>query len=207
MGGSFLNLLLMHCALLIAQTDRQPLIAAGEDAVTFVLSDEQGRVPRLILFDNPEQRLTAASINLLRGTSNVVPSGVAVDFRALRFLRSAADPSQVIVRLVGIKNEFELATPLSLRELESGKSITVHFGPATIGAGFVSGTTDAELVLEYHAADRTVRILKAGGQFTWAPILQEPEQDTGTLKDLKGVVGSVPSVGAVLKADPDAKQR
>jgi hypothetical protein len=177
-----------------------PLLGPKEQAVTFVLADAQGETPRLALFDAPDESDTADSINFWRGTRGVIDAGVAVEFKALRFLRDADAPETLVVRLVGIKNELELGTRIALNELQSGKPQRLHFGPVAIGAGIVTGTTDAEMLLSYNAQDRTLRIPEISGRFEWKRLFYDPQSDTGELTDVTGQVGKAPSGGAILKA-------
>jgi hypothetical protein len=177
-----------------------PLLGPKEQAVTFVLEDGQGKTPRLALFDALDESDTADSINFWRGTRDVIDAGVAVDFKALRFLRDANVPDTLVVRLVGIKNELELGTRVALADLQSGKPQRLHFGPVAIGAGIVTGTTDAEMLLTYNAQDRTLLIPEISGQFEWKRLFYDPQSDTGELVNVTGQVGNAPSGGAILKA-------
>ncbi len=112
--------------------ERHSLFEKGEEVVTFVLKDSLGKTPRLILFDDPSQAATADSINYWRDTRDLLKVGVAVDFKGIRFLRSGADADQVLVHLVGIKNELELGTTIPLEDLEGGKPQRLRFGPVTL---------------------------------------------------------------------------
>src|SRR5437870_2372301 len=107
--------LLMFCAIsayAFSQSALHPLLSDHENEVTFVLSDRQGQTPKFVLFDRPDQADAAASVNFWRGTQGLVKSGVPVEFRAIRFIRDPKSPQQVQVRLVGIKNEIQLARSL-----------------------------------------------------------------------------------------------
>ena len=177
-----------------------PLLGPKEQAVTFVLEDAQGDTPQLALFDALDEADTADSINFWRGTKGVIDTGVAVEFRALRFLRAADSPDTLVVRLVGIKNELELGTRVALADLQSGKPQRLHFGPVAIGAGIVTGKTDAEMLLSYNAQDRTLRIPEISGQFEWKRLFYDPQSDSGELVNVTGQVGKAPSGGAILKA-------
>ncbi len=177
-----------------------PLLGPREQAVTFVLADEDGKTPRLALFDAPDEADTADSINFWRGTRGVIDAGVVVEFKALRFLRDAESPDSLVVRLVGIKNELELGTRIAITELQSGKPQRLRFGPVAIGAGIVTGTTDAEMLLSYSARDRTLHIPEVSGEFEWKRLFYDPQSDSGELTNVSGRVGNAPSGGAILKA-------
>lgn len=181
-------------------TEPLPLLGPREQAVTFVLADIQGATPRLALFDAPDEADTADSINFWRGTRGVIDAGVAVEFKALRFLRDTDSPDSLVVRLVGIKNELELGTRIAITDLQSGRPQRLHFGPVAIGAGIVTGTTDAEMLLSYNAQDRTLRIPEISGQFEWKRLFYDPQSDTGELSNVSGQVGTAPPGGTILKA-------
>jgi len=181
-------------------SEPRPLLAPGEQSVSFVLKDADGRTPQLALFDQPAEKDTADSVNFWRGTRDLIQRGVAVQFKGLRFLRDEVDPELLVVRLVGVKNELELTERLPLKEVQSGKQLRMHFGPAAIGAGIVTGTTDAEMLLAYDPTDRTLSIPEISGQFEWKRIFYNPESDSGGLVDVRGEVGEVPPGGSILKA-------
>ncbi len=180
----------------------KPLFDSGQQEVTFVLKDRAGITPRLVLFNTPAQSGTADSINYWRDTRTVVKSGVAVDFKGIRFFRSPRDPDRLSVRLVGIKNELELGASLSLASLETGKPLELHFGPVSLGGGIVTGTTDAEMTLQYLPESRTLRIAEVSGQFEWKRLFSEAQKDSGKLTDVTGEVGNLPPGGAILKPPP-----
>lgn len=182
----------------------RPLLAPDEQAVSFVLKNADGQTPQLALFDADQETDTADSINFWRGTRDLIKRGVAVQFKGLRFLRDEMDPSLLVVRLVGVKNELELTERLPLKDVESGKQLRMHFGPAAIGAGIVTGTTDAEMLLAYDPTDRTLTIPEISGQFQWKRIFYDPQSDSGGLVDVRGEVGEVPPGGSILKAEPAA---
>jgi hypothetical protein len=176
-----------------------PLFKNGESAVTFRLRDRNGKTPRIVLFLGAEQAATAESINYWRDTKDICPKGVAVDFKGIRFIRSKEHPDELTVRLVGIKNELELGEPISLSELQSGKTMKLHFGPATLGAIPISGTTDAEMVLRYEPRNRSLDIAEVSGQFEWKRLFYDAQSDSGSLTDVTGEVGEVPPGGQILK--------
>ena len=178
----------------------RPLLAPDEQEVTFVLADADGNTPRLALFATPDKSDTADSINFWRGTRGLIDAGVAVEFKALRFLRDANAPDTLVVRLVGIKNELELGSRIALADVQSGKPQRLHFGPVAIGVGIVTGTTDAEMLLCYNAQDRTLSIPEISGQFEWKRLFSDPQSDTGELVNVTGQVGKAPSGSAILKA-------
>lgn len=203
----WLLLPLMLCPATLLAAEHQPLFAKGADSVTFVLKDSNGKTPRIVLFGEPAQAETAESINYWRETPDLLKAGVAVDFKAIRFLRNDKQPGKVILRLVGIKNELELGVALSLADLESGKPQRLHFGPATIGAGVVSGTTDARMLLEYLPETRALRIAEVSGQFEWKRLLNDPQSDSGKLENVSGAVGTAPPGETILKSQMNNKRK
>lgn len=187
-------------SLIARAAEPRPLLEPEEQSISFVLKDADGQTPQLALFDLPVEKDTADSINFWRGTRNLIKSGVAVQFKGIRFLRDEKDPELLVVRLVGVKNELELTERLQVQEVQSGKPLRMHFGPAAIGAGIVTGTTDAEMLLAYDPADRTLSIPEISGQFQWKRLFYDPQSDSGGLVNVKGEVGKVPPGGSVLKA-------
>ena len=181
--------------------DNPPLFDSPDSTVTFKLKDKEGNTPRLVLFRDPNQALTANSINFLRGTLDSKQKGVVVEFKGIRFLRSMGG-DDLVVRLVGIKNELELPTTISARDLESGKVQKLHFGPTTMGGGPVSGITDTEMALRYEPEKHTLSIPNISGQFEWRQLLADPQKDSGSLKDITGEIGELPMTGSILKATP-----
>lgn len=177
-----------------------PLLDHDEQAVTFVLKDKDGKVPQLWLFDATHEAGTADSINFWRGTPVVDKAGVAVQFKGLRFQRERTSSDALIVRLVGIKNELELTERISLAELQTGKPQRLRFGPVAIGAGFITGTTDAEMLLSYNPADRSLVIDEVSGEFEWKRLFYDSQKDSGSLSEVSGEVGEVPPGGTILKA-------
>ena len=103
------------------------------------------------------------------------------------------------MRLIGIKNELELGDTISLDELASGKQQKLHFGPAAIGLGPISGTTDADMTLSYDPQSRTLDIPEVAGQFEWKRPFFDAQKDAGSLKDVTGEIGEVPPGGLILK--------
>jgi hypothetical protein len=194
------------CASSAFAAEPQPLLAPGEQSVAFVLKNADGQIPQFALFDQPKEKDTADSINFWRGTPDLVQRGVAVQFKGLRFLRDEDDPQRLVVRLVGVKNELELTERLPLKDIESGKQLRMHFGPAAIGVGVVTGTTDAEMLLAFDPADRTLSIPEISGQFQWKRIFYDPQTDSGGLTDVTGEVGELPPGGSILKAEPKPAQ-
>jgi hypothetical protein len=180
-----------------------PLFANGNDVVTFKIRDKTGGTPELRLFSAADQADTAESINYWRDTLKPQEVGVAVDFKGIRFLRSKVRPDELVVRLVGIKNELELTEPVSLRDLESGKPLTLHFGPVALGFGPISGTTDADLTFSYDPRRRALDIAEVAGQLEWKRPFHDAQKDRGTLKNVTGEIGDVPAGESVLK--PAAK--
>ena len=180
-------------------TEPRPLFDSPEGTITFKLKDKAGKTPRLVLFRAAKQAETASSINFWRGTLDSKQDGVVVEFKGIRFLRSTGR-DDLVVRLVGIKNEMELPTTISLHDLESGKPQELRFGPIAMGGGPISGTTDTNMVLSYNSENRTLTITKISGQLEWRQLLAEPQKDGGSLKDMTGELGEIPPGGVVLRA-------
>lgn len=203
MNIKLLTLLLAASIVGTARAEQpRPLFKRGESEVTFKLKDRDGKTPRIVLFQGADLAPTANSINYWRDTQDL-GDGVAVDFRGIRFLQSNESPDDLTVRLVGIKNELELGDPISLAELQSGKTQKLHFGPVTLGYIPISGTTDAEMVLRYDPRRRSLDIPEVSGQFEWKRLLYDAQSDAGSLADVTGEIGEVPPGGQVLK--PAAK--
>jgi len=189
---------LVPIATLTRAQESRPLFEGDEQVVTFKLRDKQGNTPHLTLFTAPDQAATAGSINYWRNTRDSNEGGVAVDFKGIRFLRSSSTSDALVVRLVGIKNELELGQTISLRELKSGKPQQLHFGPVTVGFP-ISLATDAEITLAYDPDKRVLNIPEVSGQLEWHRPFEAGQKDVGTLKDVTGVIGDVPTSGMVLK--------
>ena len=110
-------------AVLVEAKPDEPLLAEDAQQVTFILRDDQGAIPSLFLFTDESQQAMALGINTLRGTPN--ERGVEVRFEALRLRRDEHDPDTLWVRAVGIANETEGKTPVSLAELERGAGLAL----------------------------------------------------------------------------------
>ncbi len=194
---------MISLATFVSASEPRPLMQGGDREVSFKLKDKNGKTPRLFLFNSAEQEGTADSINYWRDTQDVKEDGVVVDFRGIRFLRSKERPNDLVVRLVGIKNEIELGDTISLAELQSGKPQKLHFGPAALGFGPISGTTDADMTLSYDPKSRTLDIAEVSGQLEWKRPFHDAQKDGGSLKEVTGEIGDVAAGGIVLQ--PDAK--
>ncbi len=199
---------LARCVVLIASlaltkepeaAENAPLLRDGDRSVTFALHDRRGKVPRMMLFTKPEQAGTAASINYWRDTIDPTQLGVAVVFKGIRFLRRESEGDALVVRLIGIKNEIEMTEPLSLAALESGERQELHFGPVTLGAGPISGTTEVDMQLRYDPSSRSLKISSASGEIEWRRLFADPQRDAGSLENLVGAVAEIPAGTIVLK--------
>ena len=103
----------------------KPLLAESEQQVTFILRDENDGIPTVFVFEDEHQKGTALGINTIRRTPN--ERGVEIRFEAIRFRRDENDPDRLWVRAVGIANESEGKTPVSLSQLESGEPLDLRF--------------------------------------------------------------------------------
>ena len=103
----------------------EPLFSDGERQVTFILKDENDNIPSVMVFDREDQKGTALAINTLRRTP--AGPGVEIRFEAVRFRRDESEPDRLWVRAVGIANESEGKTPVSLSRLESGEPMELRF--------------------------------------------------------------------------------
>jgi hypothetical protein len=143
----------------------KPLFDENERQVTFVLRDAQGGIPTFFIFDGPDQKTTAWGINSLRGTPN--ERGVEIRFEAVRFRRDETDPDKLWVRAVGIANESEGKTPISLGQLEAGKAIDVHFHDE-IEVPYVAHVVyDIYMTIQYHPATQRLALTNASGGIRW----------------------------------------
>ncbi len=199
----FLALTLVFSALASAAEPLQ-LFQDDEQAVTFKLQNGEGKIPQLLLFSASNQAETADSINYWRGTPNLNENGVVVEFKAIRFLRCEGSPDELVVRLVGIKNELELGERISVQELQSGTRQKFHFGPVVMGApGLITGTTDAVMLLSYDPSNRTLKIPEVSGKFQWKRLFYDPQEDSGELTNVTGEVGEVAPGDTVLRPPQD----
>ena len=112
-------------AVLAKVEPNKPLFAGPERQVTFVLHEAQGGIPTFFVFENQNQKVPALGINTLRGTPD--ERGVEIRFEAVRFRRDEREPDTLWVRAVGIANETEGKTPISLGVLERGQSVDLRF--------------------------------------------------------------------------------
>lgn len=200
-SATFGLLVALMLAFTASAADESPFFADDEPIATFALRDANGDVPKLLLFKEPDQASTAASINYWRDTVGYGNAGVVVAFRGIRFVRVEPGSDNLLVRLVGLKNEFETTTAISLRSLESGKPQTLKFGPITMGYGPVTGTTAVDMKLRYEASTRQLKITKATGYIEWQRLFCDPQSDDGSLENLTGRVAEIPAGASILKAE------
>lgn len=165
----------------------KPLFAEGETQATFILHDDQGNVPTFFMFTKEEQKTTALGINTLRGTPN--EQGVEVRFEAVRFLRDEEDPDKLWVRAVGIVNESEGKTPISLATLENGEPLDLHFHDE-IKVPYVAHVVyDIYMTVEYDPPTQALDLSKASGSIRWK-MLGTDAYDEGKLDtDIHGQKG------------------
>jgi hypothetical protein len=141
------------------------LFTNGEQQVTFVLTDDQGGIPTFFLFAGEDQKATALGINTLRRTPN--EQGVEVRFEAIRFRRDDGDPDRLWVRAVGIVNETEGKTPISLRALEAGESLELHFHDEIQVPLVAHVVYDIFMTIQYDAAAQHLLLTNAAGSIRW----------------------------------------
>ena len=143
----------------------KPLFEENEQQVTFVLSDDKGGIPTFFVFDGEDQKTTALGINTLRGTPNEL--GVEIRFEAIRFRRDEADPDRLWVRVVGIANEMDGKTPLSLSELESCKPLGLHFHDEIEIPYLAHVTYDIYMTIQYDPKTQGLTVTNASGSIRW----------------------------------------
>jgi hypothetical protein len=142
----------------------RPLFTEDADSVTFVLADAQGEIPRFFVFAG-ENQATALAINTLRGTPN--DQGVEIRFEAVRFRRDESDADRLWVRAVGIVNETEGKTPISLSGLESGQPLDVHFHDEVRVPLVVHVIYDIFMTIQYDAQSQELRLTNTRGSIRW----------------------------------------
>jgi hypothetical protein len=152
-------------AVLAKVEPNQPLLAAHESRVTFVLHDDQGGIPTFFIFEGADQKATALGINTLRGTPN--ERGVEIRFEAIRFRRDEIDPDTLWVRAVGIANETEGKTPISRDTLERGEPLDLHFHDE-IQVPFVAHVIyDIYMTIQYDPRSQQLTLTNASGSIRW----------------------------------------
>ena len=143
----------------------RPLFPGDARQVTFVLSDGQDGIPTFFLFAGEDQKLTAMGINALRGTPN--EKGVEVRFEAIRFRRDESDPDLLWVRAVGIANETEGKTPISLSVLEAGEPMDLHFHDEVQVPLVAHVIYSIFMTILYDAATQELALTDARGSIRW----------------------------------------
>lgn len=150
---------------LIEVEPNKPLLDQDEQQVTFVLQDDKGGIPTFFIFEGEDQKATALGINTLRRTPNEV--GVEIRFEAVRFRQDESDPDKLWVRTVGIANETEGKTPVSLSELESGKPLDLHFHDE-IEVPYVAHVVyDIYMTIQYDSKTQQLSLTDASGGIRW----------------------------------------
>ena len=159
----------------------KPLFAEDERQVTFVLRDDQGGIPTFFVFEGQDQKTTALGINTLRGTPN--ERGVEIRFEAVRFRREEGDPDTLWVRAVGIANETEGKTPISLSELEKGESLDLRFHDE-IQVPFVALVIyEIYMTIRYDPKSQQLTLTNASGSIRWK-MLGSDAFDEGKLESV-----------------------
>lgn len=159
------------------QPDR-PLFADDEKMVTFVLEDAQGDIPTFFLFTGEDQTTTAIGINTLRGTPN--DQGVEIRFEAIRFRRDEQDADRLWVRAVGIVNELEGKTPVSLDAFQAGETLELHFYDEIRVPLLVHVLYEIFMTIRYDAQTQELTLTDASGGIHWK-MLGSDAMDRGKL--------------------------
>jgi hypothetical protein len=149
-----------------------------------VLQDDTGGIPTFFIFKREDQKGTALGINTLRGTPN--ERGVEIRFEAVRFRRDESEPDRLWVRAVGIANESEGKTPVSLSELESGGPLDLHFHDE-IEVPYVAHVVyDIYMTIRYDPKTQQLTLTNASGSIRWK-MLGSDSFDEGKLET--GITG------------------
>ena len=168
-------------AVLAEVEPNKPLFAEGERHVTFVLHDDQDGIPTFFVFEGQEQKATALGINTLRGTPN--ERGVEIRFEAVRLRRDDSNPETLWVRAVGIANETEGKTPISLGVLERGEPVDLHFHDE-IQVPFVAHVIyDIYMTIRYDPKSQQLALTNASGSMRWK-MLGSDAFDEGKLESV-----------------------
>jgi hypothetical protein len=146
------------------QPDR-PLFADDKKMVTFVLEDAQGNIPTFFLFTGEDQTTTAMGINAMRGTPN--DQGVEIRFEAIRFRRDEQDADRLWVRAVGIVNELEGKTPVSLSALQAGETVNLHFYDEIRVPLLAHVLYEIFMTIRYDAQTQELTLTDASGSIHW----------------------------------------
>ncbi len=166
-------------AVLIDAEPDKPLLPDNQRQVTFVLHDDKGGIPTFFLFEEENQKTTALGINALRGTPN--ERGVEVRFEAVRFRRDEGDPDKLWVRAVGIVNETEVKTPISLRELEQGEPLDLNFHDEVQVPYVAHVIYDVSMTIQYAPKTQRLVLSNASGSIRWK-MLGSDAFDEGSLE-------------------------
>lgn len=171
------------------QPDR-PLFPEDKSLVTFVLEDAEGEIPTFFLFTAEDQSTTAMGINTLRGTPN--DRGVEIRFEAIRFRRDAEDDDRLWVRAVGIANELEGKTPVSLESLQAGETIDLHFYDEIRVPLLAHVVYEIFMTIRYDAQTQELTLTDASGRIHWK-MLGSDAMDRGELASVvRGRRGEYP---------------
>jgi hypothetical protein len=143
----------------------QPLLSESDQQVTFILKDENGDIPSVFVFDSDDQKGTALGINTLRRTPD--EQGVEIRFEAIRFRRDETDEDRLWVRAVGIANESEGKTTVSLRQLESGQPIDLRFHDE-IKVPYVAHVIyEILMTMQYNPRTQQITLTNTTGSIRW----------------------------------------
>jgi hypothetical protein len=168
----------------------KPLLSEHEQQVTFVLKDENGEIPTVFVFESEDQKGTAVGINTIRRTPN--EKGVEIRFEAMRFRRDEIDPDRLWVRAVGIANESEGKTPVSLRALASGDPMELRFHDEIKVPLVAHVIYEILMTIRYNSKTQEIILKETTGSLRWK-MLGMDAYDEGKLGNLiRGKKGDYP---------------
>lgn len=177
-------------AVLVDAEPDEPLFADQSPQVTFILRDDQGAIPTLFLFADESHRATALGINTLRGTPN--ERGVEVRFEAIRLRRDEGDPDTLWVRAVGIANETEGKTPVSLTELEQGGPLELHFHDEIQVPLVAHVIYEIHMTIQYDRGTAQLTLAQASGSIRWKMLGSEAFDEGRLETEVRGQKGQYP---------------
>jgi hypothetical protein len=177
-------------AVLVEAEPDEPLFTEDAPQVTFILRDDHGAIPTLFLFTDESQQTTALGINTLRGTPN--ERGVEVRFEALRLRRDEHDPDTLWVRAVGIANETEGKTPVSLAELERGEPLELHFHDEIKVPLVAHVIYEIHMTIQYDRGTAQLTLAQASGSIHWKMLGGEAFDEGRLASEVRGQKGQYP---------------
>ena len=119
------------------------------------------------------------AINTLRGTHN--ERVVEIRFVAVRFRRDEQDPDQLWARAVGIANETDGKTSLSLSALERGEPLEFWFRDEIQVPLVMHVVYEIYMTIQYVARTQQLRLTDVSGSIRWK-MLGSDAFETGELE-------------------------